>query len=160
MRAEKAIAVHWQARTTGQRRVVCYLKKNAAASRNARPVGSIADGMAAADKKLSQTYTVAYIAHAPLEPRAAVAEWNDGKLTVWTGTQRPFGVRSELAEAFHIPEEKVRVIVPDTGSDTAASTRANARSKRRDSRVRVASRSNSFGRAKRNSTGPTFVPRA
>ena len=35
---------------------------------------------------------------------------------MWTGTQRPFGVRSELAEAFHIPEEKVRVIVPDTGS--------------------------------------------
>lgn len=48
--------------------------------------------------------------------RAAVAEWTDGKLTVWTGTQRPFGVRSELAEAFHIPEEKIRVIVPDTGS--------------------------------------------
>ena len=35
---------------------------------------------------------------------------------MWTGTQRPFGVRSELAEAFHIPEEKIRVIVPDTGS--------------------------------------------
>ena len=72
--------------------------------------------MAAADKKLEQTYTVAYIAHAPLEPRAAVAEWNGDKLTVWTGTQRPFGVRSELAEAFHISEDKVRVIVPDTGS--------------------------------------------
>jgi isoquinoline 1-oxidoreductase len=97
-----------------------YLKKNASAGGGrggaARPVGSIADGMAAADKKLSQTYTVAYIAHVPLEPRAAVAEWADGKLTVWTGTQRPFGVRSELAEAFRIPEEKVRVIVPDTGS--------------------------------------------
>ena len=47
---------------------------------------------------------------------AAVAEWTDGKLTVWTGTQRPFGVRSELAEAFRVPEERVRVIVPDTGS--------------------------------------------
>jgi nicotinate dehydrogenase subunit B len=35
---------------------------------------------------------------------------------VWTGTQRPFGVRRELAEAFRLPEEKVRVIVPDTGS--------------------------------------------
>ena len=45
-----------------------------------------------------------YIAHAPLEPRAAVAEWKDGKLTVWTGTQRPFGVRDELAQAFHISE--------------------------------------------------------
>ena len=59
---------------------------------------------------------MAYIAHAPLEPRAAVAEWNGDKLTVWTGTQRPFGVRSELADAFHVSEDKVRVIVPDTGS--------------------------------------------
>lgn len=82
----------------------------------ARPRGSIADGLAVADKKLEQTYTVAYIAHAPLEPRAAVAEWNGDQLTVWTGTQRPFGVRAELAEAFHVPEQKVRVIVPDTGS--------------------------------------------
>src|SRR5262249_59494457 len=81
-----------------------------------RPQGSVADGLAAADKKLEQTYTVQYIAHAPLEPRAAVAEWNGDKLTVWTGTQRPFGVRSELAEAFHISEDKVRVIVPDPGS--------------------------------------------
>jgi isoquinoline 1-oxidoreductase len=37
-------------------------------------------------------------------------------LTVWTGTQRPFGVRGELAEAFHIPEDRVRVLMPDTGS--------------------------------------------
>ena len=62
------------------------------------------------------TYTVAYIAHTPLEPRAAVAEWKDDRLTVWTGTQRPFGVRSDLAAAFKTPESSVRVIVPDTGS--------------------------------------------
>ncbi|HSL52884.1 MAG TPA: molybdopterin cofactor-binding domain-containing protein [Pyrinomonadaceae bacterium] len=116
LRAEKAIAVHWQAPgQPGNDELFAYLKKNAAPGR-ARPIGSIIDGMATADKKLSQTYNIAYIAHAPLEPRAAVAEWSDGKLTVWTGTQRPFGVRSELAEAFHMPEEKVRVIVPDTGS--------------------------------------------
>lgn len=65
---------------------------------------------------LRQTYTVAYIAHTPLEPRAAVAEWTDGALTVWTGSQRPFGVRGELAQAFNLPEEKIRVIIPDTGS--------------------------------------------
>lgn len=61
-------------------------------------------------------YTIPYIAHVPLEPRAAVAEWNGGKLTVWTGTQRPFGVRSELAEQFKLAEDRVRVIMPDTGS--------------------------------------------
>jgi len=62
------------------------------------------------------TYTIAYIAHTPLEPRAAVAEWSEGRLTVWTGTQRPFGVREELAQAFQISESQIRVMVPDTGS--------------------------------------------
>lgn len=78
--------------------------------------GTIDRSLASSDHKLDATYTVAYIAHIPLEPRAAVAEWEQGKLTVWTGTQRPFGVRSELAEAFGIPENTVRVIVPDCGS--------------------------------------------
>jgi CO/xanthine dehydrogenase Mo-binding subunit len=89
-----------------------YLRKNAS---DAPPVRED-EKSAGDDQKLRQTYTVAYIAHTPLEPRAAVAEWQDGKLTVWTGTQRPFGVRGELAEAFGIPETQVRVIVPDTGS--------------------------------------------
>jgi isoquinoline 1-oxidoreductase len=117
-RAEKAIVIHWK--TPGQpgaAELFELLKRDSSPSRaGGRPIGSISEGMAAADKKLSQSYTVAYIAHAPLEPRAAVAEWKDNKLTVWTGTQRPFGVRSELAEAFRIPQESVRVIVPDTGS--------------------------------------------
>ena len=78
--------------------------------------GDIDKGLAAADHKLEATYTIAYIAHCPLEPRAALAEWHDGKLTVWTGTQVPFGVRRELTEAFHLQPDKVRVIVPDLGS--------------------------------------------
>jgi isoquinoline 1-oxidoreductase len=78
--------------------------------------GSVEEARVWAAKTLQQTYTVAYIAHVPLEPRAAVAEWKGSKLTVWTGTQRPFGVRSELAQAFHISEDDIRVIMPDTGS--------------------------------------------
>ena len=102
-----------------------YLKNNPAEAgpydrRSGNELGSVASGLAAADQKLQSTYTVAYIAHAPLEPRAAVAEWDFSqqppKLTVWTGTQRPFAVRSELAAAFQIAEDRVRVIVPDTGS--------------------------------------------
>jgi CO/xanthine dehydrogenase Mo-binding subunit len=78
--------------------------------------GSVADAMNTAEVKLEQHYTVQYIAHAPLEPRAAVAEWTGDSLTVWTGTQRPFAVRDELAETFRIPTTKVRVIMPDMGS--------------------------------------------
>src|SRR5205085_8695289 len=78
--------------------------------------GSVQEGLAAADQKVEARYTIAYIAHVPLEPRAAVAEWSGDKLTVWVGTQRPFGVRGDLANALGIPAERVRVIVPDMGS--------------------------------------------
>jgi isoquinoline 1-oxidoreductase len=73
-------------------------------------------GLAAGEKKVQQAYTIAYVQHAPLEPRAAVAQWQDGKLTVWTGSQRPFGVKEELAQAFRVPQSNVRVLIPDTGS--------------------------------------------
>jgi nicotinate dehydrogenase subunit B len=78
--------------------------------------GSVDKDLAAADHQLRQTYTVSYIQHAPLEPRAAVAQWSGNMLTVWTGTQRPFAVRTELAQAMHVPEEQVRVLMPDMGS--------------------------------------------
>ena len=65
---------------------------------------------------MKRHFTVDYIAHAPLEPRAGLAQWANNKLTVWTGTQRPFGVQEDLAEAFGIPKENIRVIQPDTGS--------------------------------------------
>jgi len=100
-----------------------FFKKNAdagGASERSEPradsKGDVERGLASADVQLTSSYSVQYIAHAPLEPRAAVAEWNGDKVTVWTGTQRPFAVREELAAAFRIPSEKARVIVPDTGS--------------------------------------------
>jgi isoquinoline 1-oxidoreductase len=93
-----------------------HLKKTAQPGEGGEHAGSVEAALAQSEHRLEATYTVEYIAHAPLEPRAALAEWRNGKLTVWTGTQRPFGVRTELAEAFRLPEESVRVIVPDTGS--------------------------------------------
>jgi nicotinate dehydrogenase subunit B len=78
--------------------------------------GNVDSALARAAHRLEATYTAAYIAHVPLETRVATAEWDDrGRLTVWTGTQRPFGVRADLAEALGVGEEAVRVIVPDTG---------------------------------------------
>jgi isoquinoline 1-oxidoreductase len=68
-----------------------------------------------AAQKIDVAYTVAYIQHAPMEPRAAVAEWTDGKLTVWTGSQQPSRVQSELSASLRVPQDRVRVIVPDTG---------------------------------------------
>jgi len=99
-----------------------YLRKNAIQGKDPSgdgdrfETGSIDQAMGSADHKLQATFTVQYIAHVPLEPRAALAKWDGDQLTVWTGTQRPFGVRGQLAEAFHIPQDHVRVLMPDTGS--------------------------------------------
>ncbi len=72
--------------------------------------GDVDAALASGSRRFEASYRVAYIAHCPLEPRAAVAEWSGDDVTVWTGTQRPFGVQGELAEAFHLAPERVRVI--------------------------------------------------
>ncbi len=77
--------------------------------------GDGAAAVAAAENAIDTAFTIAYIQHAPMEPRAAVAEWADGRLTVWTGSQQPARVQGELADAFRLSSDKVRVIVPDTG---------------------------------------------
>jgi isoquinoline 1-oxidoreductase len=77
--------------------------------------GDIEAGFASAENVLEATYFLPYVSNAPMEPRAAVAAWDGDHLTVWAGTQRPFGIRQELAQRFDIPEQQVRVIAPEIG---------------------------------------------
>jgi isoquinoline 1-oxidoreductase subunit beta len=93
--------------------IYAYLKEHA---QGGLPKNPLAEDVAKSSKSLQAEYHVAYVQHAPLEPRAAVAEWSDGVLTVWTGSQNPFGCHGELAGAFRLTGEKVRVIIPDFGA--------------------------------------------
>ncbi len=95
------------------REVFDYLRDRA---RGGVPGNPFQQEISEAGKVLRETYHVAYVQHAPLETRAALAEWKQGKLTVWAGTQNPFGYHRELAGAFGLPNDRVRVIVPDFGS--------------------------------------------
>jgi isoquinoline 1-oxidoreductase len=125
-RALAAIATEWRTvKQPSDAELFAWLKEHRGTGRGGRGGfggggrvnrGNVKEALQGADHRLEATYTIAYIAHVPLEPRAAVAEWADGKLTVWTGTQRPFGVRDELARAFRLAADRVRVIVPDMGS--------------------------------------------
>src|SRR5215472_5203043 len=89
-RARDAIRTQWkEVPQVSNKEIFSYLKNSAEPSSNERfrrEKGSVADGLAAAAHRLEATYNVAYIAHAPLEPRSSVAQFADGKLTVWTGT--------------------------------------------------------------------------
>ena len=117
-KAVEALRPIWKspAEQPSARELFSRLKKTAEPNARVTSVGEVDAVWAKSAKTVEASYTVAYIAHTPLEPRTALASWTDGKLTVWTGTQRPFGVRSELMEHFHLPEAKVRVLVPDMGA--------------------------------------------
>ena len=80
-----------------------------------REIGDVDAALEAAPVRLEATYTTAYLAHAPLETHVALAAWDGDRLTLWCGTQVPFGVRQQVAANLGMAEDRVRVIVPDTG---------------------------------------------
>ena len=71
--------------------------------------------LASGPVRLEAQYSAAYVAHVPLEPRAALARWTGDQLTVWAATSTPFRARRELAAELGVGEDRVRVIVPDFG---------------------------------------------
>lgn len=90
-------------------------KKHLKQGNVAQKTGTLQAGLDRAVQVLSASYTIAHIQHAPMEPRAAVAEWDGGNVTVWTGTADPFPARRTLSKELGVPERQIRVIVPDTG---------------------------------------------
>jgi CO/xanthine dehydrogenase Mo-binding subunit len=84
--------------------------------------GDVATGFADADVVVQQAFRTPSAAHAPMEPHAAVAEWQDGRLTLWTGTQTPFNLRADLAVAFGMDEERIRIVGSPMGGSFGAKT--------------------------------------
>ncbi|MCL6564426.1 MAG: molybdopterin-dependent oxidoreductase, partial [Firmicutes bacterium] len=83
--------------------------------------GELDAGFAAADAVVEATYTTQAQEHVPLEPAAAVADWQrDGRVTIWTSTQCPFTVREQVARAIRVGVGQVRVVVPDVGGGFGA----------------------------------------
>jgi len=77
--------------------------------------GDIPAAREGAAKRFDETYRKGYVAHAPMEPHAALAEMKDGRMTVWASTQTPFPTRDRIARALGLDAEKVRVITPYVG---------------------------------------------
>ena len=59
-------------------------------------------------------YQQAYTA-VPMETRGMVLEWAGGELTIWAGTQAPHEVRAYCSRLLGVPEQRIRVIMRDTG---------------------------------------------
>ncbi len=88
---------------------------------------------------LTRSYVWPYQMHASIGPSCAVADWRDGELVVWSGTQNPYFMRRDLARLMEMPEEAIvveryeaagcygRNCADDVTADAALLSRAVAR---------------------------------
>ncbi|MCZ4520863.1 xanthine dehydrogenase family protein molybdopterin-binding subunit [Rhodococcus ruber] len=91
-------------------------------------VGDPDAALASAEHLIDNWYSTAPMHNSPMEPHATTAHWSDGVLTLWDSTQAPSGVQGDLATAFGLEPENVRVIAENVGGGFGAkgSTRPNA----------------------------------
>ncbi len=75
--------------------------------RVAREIGNVDTEFAKGGKVIEASYYTPMLAHAPMEPPAAVAEFKDGKVVTWAATQNPQAVQETVAKALGISKEKV-----------------------------------------------------
>ncbi|MCW8306745.1 xanthine dehydrogenase family protein molybdopterin-binding subunit [Acidiphilium sp. PA] len=79
--------------------------------------GNTDAAFAAADHIIEADFTFARHTGVPLEPRAVLADWNEGaqRLTIHQGTQVPHMMQTIYARHLGLDESQIRVISPDVG---------------------------------------------
>jgi xanthine dehydrogenase YagR molybdenum-binding subunit len=77
--------------------------------------GDVTQGLAIADVVVEGQYRTQVQTHCCMEPHGLVADWRPDGLIVYMSTQYTTGVRRELANAFDLPLDKVRVVVDGMG---------------------------------------------
>jgi len=85
-------------------------------------IGDADAAIAEADVVVRERFAIPRLFACPLEGRGAVAEWDAavGELTLWTSTQSPHIVRDYLSWILHLPEHRIRVLVPRVGGGFGA----------------------------------------
>ena len=71
--------------------------------------GDAEAALKSAAKVISGEYYQPHIAHATMEPPAALANVANGMCEVWAPVQSPGGTREDVAKTLELPEDKVRV---------------------------------------------------
>jgi aerobic carbon-monoxide dehydrogenase large subunit len=77
--------------------------------------GDVEAALSEADVVLERRIVNHRTAGAAIEPRGAMAEWREGRLTLWSSTQIPHIARVLLSIQLGISEEKIRVVAPEVG---------------------------------------------
>jgi isoquinoline 1-oxidoreductase beta subunit len=111
MQARKKLKVEWEQGENAsfesdayKRDLMTTVRKPQKVVRN---VGNVEAEFAKGGKTVEADYYVPLLAHAPMEPPAAVAEFKNGKVTAWAATQNPQAVQEAVSGALGIRKEDV-----------------------------------------------------
>jgi nicotinate dehydrogenase subunit B len=91
------------------------LKADSRANVSKNAPGNLEEGMKLSEKIFESEFHDPYLAHVPIETHTALAEFKDGKMTVWAATQTPYPLQDSLVRELALALENVRVIVPFVG---------------------------------------------
>ena len=108
-----ALSIEWEENGNADYNSAAYKEELLTSVRSPQRVvrdkGDVDAAFASAAQTVTAEYYVPHISHAQMEPPAAVAKWDDGKVEVWTSTQNPQQARLDLADILGIDYEDVRV---------------------------------------------------
>lgn len=82
--------------------------------------GDFEVAFAAAPVQIDATYRTPFESHNPMEPHAAIAEWEGDRLTVHTSAQTLANIQAGLANTLRIPPENIRIVSPFIGGGFGA----------------------------------------
>src|SRR3954454_21824933 len=86
------------------------LRANPSTPRTLIDKGNVDAAIAGAAKPMPRTYIWPYQMHASIGPSCAVADYQEDQTRVWSGTQNPHHLRTELARLIHRREAEIDVI--------------------------------------------------
>jgi len=110
-KGRKALKVEWNDGPNASFESEAYKKQLVATvgqpQKVVRNLGNVDAEFAKGGKVIEAVYTTPMLAHAAMEPPAAVAEYKDGKVEVWTSTQNPQAAQETVAAALGIDKKNV-----------------------------------------------------
>lgn len=87
--------------------------------------GDVEEGFRRSDFVFEDTFRTQMVVHAYLEPHATLVEVDErGRVLIWVTTQGVFAVRAQVAEAFHLPMNLIRVIGARCGGGFGGKSRS------------------------------------
>jgi isoquinoline 1-oxidoreductase beta subunit len=115
MQGRSKLKIEWQSGAHGGYESAAYRHELERTARRpgkvVREQGNVRAALARAAKRIDAEYYIAHLVHAQMEPPAALAVFENGRLEAWACTQDPQTARNTIAEVLKIPVEQVAVYV-------------------------------------------------